>query len=128
MRTFPPIRRGLPFAAVYNSSMPVERDKMSEKRPSNPIRKQERTLGVSVGLGVTILLASAVTGSVMFVIGATVGTHLSAAGGPINEHHMGHGVMTGVVAGIFGGGAVGLGLARYLLRRHRNGTEDSSES
>jgi hypothetical protein len=97
----------------YNTRMLTERDIPSE----DPAPKEVRTFATSVGLGGAILLASGVTFLAAFTLGTIVGTRVSAAGGPFNEHHLGDGVATGVVAGSVCSLTVAVLLFRWLFGR-----------
>lgn len=95
----------------YDTRMLAERDIPSE----DPAPKEVRTFATSVGLGVAIFLASGVTFLTAFTVGTIVGTRVSAGGGYLNEHHLGDGVATGVIAGIVCSLTVAVLLFRWLF-------------
>ena len=94
--------------------MSDEPTQKSDVRVSESQLKSSRTTGQTIVLALVIFLATGVTFLLMFVIGSIVGTRVSAAGGPINEHHMGHGVMTGLIAGILFSAVAAVSLSRRL--------------
>ncbi len=87
---------------------------MSENLRGDSHPENARPFSASVGIGLAIFAASVATFIATFAAGAIVGTKLSAAGGPMNEHHMGDGVMTGLIAGIICSLVVAVLLSRKL--------------
>ena len=95
--------------------MPSEQTQDNETQPSDPQPNKVRTAGETAGLVLVIFFAAGVTFVAMFVIGSIVGTRVSASGGPLNEHHMGHGVATGLIAGMLCSVAASILLFRRLF-------------
>jgi hypothetical protein len=94
--------------------MPSEPSQNSENRTSEP--QQLKRVGAA-GRIIVIFLAAVVTFLAVFAIGSIIGTRVSATGGPVNEHHMGHGVVTGLVGGVLCSLAVAVMFSRRLFPR-----------
>ncbi len=92
-------------------------ENMHEDQPDASLQKTVRTLGASIGLGLLVAFAACITFLGTCAVGAIVGTRVSAAGGPMNEHHMGHGVVTGVIAGLICSLVVAIVLSRLIFRK-----------
>jgi len=73
---------------------------MSNNPEHDAKTRQERTPAESIRNGVLLILASVSTFVAIFIVGSIVGTKISAGDGPMNEHHIGTGVASGVIAGI----------------------------
>ena len=82
---------------------------MTEESPPKKSRSTTETIGVVA----VVALTSVVTFGAVFALGAWVGVHISAGSGPVNEHHLANGIMTGLIAG----GVSGMTVAVLLFRK-----------